>query len=143
MSWALSPKATLEPSKTSDHAPSVTAPSEDGENSTMSSSRPFAPGTLKFPIVLRYKVPFTVTCNESIFSLFAAKPTSEPSKYNSRTPEVLVPKVVGVKRTISESSTRPRLPSLVGPDRLKRIEPSESTENAFISLTKPTSDPSK
>jgi len=122
----------------------VFVPREVGVKATRSSSSPDVPVTLNDPVVLRISFPSGANPMTSIFSLLADKPTSEPSKYHSKEPVVFVPNDVGMKRTISESSTLPRIGSVVGLRKLNNMLPSVINRKASrLPVARPTSEPSK
>ena len=86
--------------------------------------------TLGGSIVLITSFPSGVKVMASMSSALAVSPTSEPSKYHSKVPAVVLPIEVGWKRRMSESSTRTLLPKpfsvgkVVSAVKLSRILPS-------------------
>ncbi len=143
-SLAVSANPTSDPSKYIVHVPLVVDPSEVGENASRSSSPPDAPVTLNVSNRPITNLPSGAKSRVSISSPVVVSPTSEPSKYHSNVPAVLSPNEVGIKRTISESSTAPRLPIESAVSGLKRMLLSGINAKASTSVAlKPTSDPSK
>ena len=143
-SLAVSANPTSDPSKYIVHVPLVVDPSEVGENASRSSSPPDAPVTLNVSNRPITNLPSGAKSRVSISSPVVVSPTSEPSKYHSNVPAVLSPNEVGIKRTISESSTVPRLPIESAVSGLKRMLLSGINAKASTSVAlKPTSDPSK
>ncbi len=107
---------------------------------------PLLPGTDALPIVLMSSAPSPRSATASIFSAEVDNPTSEPSKYSSHVPDVVLPVLVGRKRATSCISSLNAPP---GPLRLfvplmpMSSEPSLMSSNSLIGLLTPTSEPSK